>query len=144
LRLATGSQEIAQDEGLTTIRISQDDLFFCSYQDACLSPELFPCPTRVDPHRSKESYFLHGAEIYHELSDKVILGAPVVFLTDLVQVIPEVMKELFGLRNLRRAPGLKGYIRQMTGMTGMDKNKMYLSLDGTLSVLPTSLTLVVS
>ncbi|CEL62199.1 hypothetical protein RSOLAG1IB_10281 [Rhizoctonia solani AG-1 IB] len=127
LRLATGSQEIAQDEGLTTIRISQDDLFFCSYQDACLSPELFPCPTRVDPHRSKEGYFLHGAEIYHELSDKVI---------------PEVMKELFGLRNLRRAPGLKGYIRQMTGMTGMDKNKLYLSLDGTLSVLPTSLTLV--
>ncbi|CAE6439631.1 unnamed protein product [Rhizoctonia solani] len=124
VRFATESHEMLQDEDLAPIHINQGDLLFCSYQDVHLNPELFTSPARIDPRRPVESYFLQSTDASHEFSDRMI---------------PTIMKEIFGLKNLRRAPGLKGVIRHIIST---DDNNVYLTLDGGLSRLPTSLVLL--
>ncbi|KAG8709377.1 hypothetical protein FRC11_005607 [Ceratobasidium sp. 423] len=123
---AAENHEILQDEDLPSIHVNRGDFLFCSYKNACLDPDLFPSPTKINPRRPVESYdcFLRSTGIGREFSERTI---------------PVIMKEIFSLKNLRRAPGPKGVVRYFTDA---DENKIYLSLDGGVSSWPTSLVLL--
>ena len=58
--------------------------------------------------------------------------------------IPEVLKVIFGLKNLRRAEDPAGHMAQfMLNQFGTD-NKMYIDNTGNFSPWPGSLTVIVS
>ena len=60
------------------------------------------------------------------------------------QTIPEIIKVIFRLKNIRRAPGRAGNMASfMLNQFGTD-NKLYLTNTGMVSPWPGSLTIVVS
>ncbi|CAE6469047.1 unnamed protein product [Rhizoctonia solani] len=123
---AAETHEMPQGEDLPPIHINQGDIVSCSYKATCLDPDLFPTPTKINPSRPAENYdyILQGAGIDRESSGRIV---------------SVIMKGVFSLKNLRRAPGPKGVMRIITDA---DENKIYLSLDGGVSSWPTSLVLL--
>lgn len=59
------------------------------------------------------------------------------------QVIPEIVKIIFSLKNVRRAPGVAGRMAGFTANLFGTDNRMYLTDTGNVSPWPGSLTLVV-
>lgn len=100
---------------------------------ACaLQPKDFPNPLKVDPRRPKDKYQLQGAG-FHNCPG----------YTFAEQTIPEILKIVFSLKNLRRAEGTAGKMAGfMLNAFGTD-NRMYLDNTGNVTPWPGSLTLVV-
>lgn len=108
------------------------DIIFNSYRNAQLNPKDFPNPYKVDPTRPKASYQNQGAGFH---------GCPGVNFAE--QTIPEILRIVFSLKNIRRAPGAAGKMAGfMLNQFGTD-NRMYLTDTGNLSPWPGSLTIVV-
>lgn len=98
-----------------------------------IQPADFPNPTAVDPTRPKESYQLQGAGFHN--------CPGVDFAAD---TIPEIIKIIFTLPGLRRAPNPAGTCASFNlNKLGTD-NKMYVTSTGNWSPWPGSLIVAVS
>lgn len=86
----------------------------------------FPDPLKVDPRRPDNRYHLYESGL------------------DFPGTIPEVIKVIFRLKNLRRAEGAAGRMAGFTLPTYGTDGPMYLDDAGNLSHWPGSMTLVVS
>lgn len=99
----------------------------------CCQPKDFPDPLKVDPRRPADRYQLQGCG-FHEC-----LG-----LQFSEHTIPEVLKVIFRLKNLRRAEGVPGRLAGFTLSNYKTDSPVYLDDAGNLTNWPSSLTLVVS
>ena len=96
-------------------------------------PNDFPNPTTVDPTRPKSAYNLQGAGFH---------GCPGVDFV--AQTLPEVVRAVFRLPGLRRAPAPQGYCAEFALHQFDTDNAMYISSTGDVTPWPTSLQVAVS
>ena len=97
-------------------------------------PDDFPDPYTVNPRRPADRYFTNGGPGMHQC-----MG-----IDFSLEAIPEMLRVIFGLKNLRRAPGAAGTMQNfMLNVYGTD-NKMYLDNEGNFGPWPGSLTVIVS
>ncbi|CAL1708758.1 unnamed protein product [Somion occarium] len=132
LRVAVAPDSIPLGSGKPPVQVQPGDIIFNSFRNAHLNPVDFPNPTTVDPRRK--------ANLYENLQGGGFHNCPGVNFAQ--QTIPEILRVVFSLKNVRRAPGAAGRMAQfMLPQFGTD-NKVYLSDTGNISVWPGSLTIV--
>ncbi|KAF8666942.1 heme peroxidase [Rhizoctonia solani] len=131
VRIAVAQDEIPQSGGKPPISVKPGDRLFCSYRNAHLDPELFPNPEKVDPRRPKENYAVQATGTH---------GCPGMDFSE--QSIPAIMRAVFGLKNLRPAPGVLGTLESFDSSLLGTKIRTYIDEKGCPSPWPTSLVLV--
>jgi linoleate 10R-lipoxygenase len=95
-------------------------------------PVEFPNPTAVDPTRSKMLHHLQGTGFH------ACPGAAMALIT-----IAEIVKVVFGLKNLRRVPGDAGRLKKITTIKNGTSTNHYVQSNGELSMWRGSMHLVV-
>ena len=98
-----------------------------------IQPKEFPNPTAINPNRPKASYNLNGAGFHN------CIGAEYA-----VQTIAEILRVVFKLQNVRRAPGDAGRLCGFTEIVNETENNVFIKPNGTTSPWPSSMYLVVS
>jgi linoleate 10R-lipoxygenase len=93
----------------------------------------FPNPAAVDPTRPTASYNLNGTGFH--------ACAGVAYSE---QTIAEIVRVVFSLNNVRRAPGAAGKLAGFKTTVNETETKVYLTPYGTTSPWPGSMYLVVS
>ncbi|THH11068.1 hypothetical protein EW145_g888 [Phellinidium pouzarii] len=129
-RAVAQDDSVPQGDGLAPLPVKAGDLIFASFKNANLNPTDFPNPTSVDPTRPKDSYQLQGAGFHN---------CPGVDFT--ADTVPEIIKIIFRLPNLERAPGPAGVCASFNLNTFGTDNKMYLSETGNWGPWPGSLVI---
>lgn len=98
---------------------------------AAMDPIAFPEPERIDPGRPLEAYsILFGSDQYCSLRQQ-LAGAS----------LAATLKEVFNLKNVRRAPGKQGIYTITEQTIGGVKLKKYLDTGSRESDIPKSLVL---
>lgn len=159
-RVAVQDDVVPQGTGFQPLQVKTGDILFAGFKNAHLNVSLpspllssspppslndtheqfytmqpadFPNPTAVDPTRPKDSYQLQGAGFHN--------CPGVDFAAD---TIPEIIKIIFTLPGLRRAPNPAGTCASFNlNKLGTD-NKMYVTSTGNWSPWPGSLIVAVS
>ncbi|TFK61199.1 heme peroxidase [Pluteus cervinus] len=122
---------IQQGSGLPPIEIKAGDRIWASFKNAHLNPAEFPNPTSVDPTRPNSAYNLNGTG-FHTCPG----------VTYAVQTIAEIVKVVFKLKNVRRAPGNAGRLAGFTEVINETETNVFIKPNGTLSPWPGSMVLV--
>ncbi|MCV2423659.1 hypothetical protein LNV47_24045 [Paucibacter sp. DJ4R-1] len=131
VRIAVAQDDIPQSGGQPAVSVKPGDRLFCSYRNAHLDPSLFPEPQTVDPRRPKENYAIQATGTH---------GCPGLDFSE--QSIPAIMRAVFSLKNLRRAPGVLGTLESFdTSLLGTTV-RSYVDDRGCVSPWPTSLVVV--
>jgi len=122
---------IEQGEGRESVKIERGDRVFVSLQKANLDPEVFgDYPQKIDPLRPRDSYMLFGHGAHSLLGDDFI-----------ERTMPQVIRVVFGLKNVRRAPGQSGQLtRFMINWHGTPR-PFYINSKGTVTTWPESLVI---
>ncbi|KZT00985.1 heme peroxidase [Laetiporus sulphureus 93-53] len=132
-RIATADDVVPQGQGFQPMQVKKGDMLFASFKNAHLNPDDFPDPETVNPRRPKSSYNIQGAGFH---------GCPGVdFVAD---TIPEIIRIIFRLPDLRRAPGPAGVCAGFALHQFDTDNDMYITSTGNVSPWPGSLQVVVS
>lgn len=146
-RIVVADDVVPQGEGFTPMQVKKGDLLFGSYKNAhlnvrllspycaygfcspCAQPDDFPNPESVNPRRPKASYSIQGSGFH---------GCPGVdFVAD---TIPEMVRIIFSLPGLRRAPGPAGASESINLDVFGTASPMYINGTGNLSPWPSSLS----
>ncbi|KAI5117535.1 hypothetical protein M0805_004768 [Coniferiporia weirii] len=127
-RAAVQDAVVPQGDGLEPLTVKAGDLLFASFKNANLNPQDFPNPTTVDPTRPKDSYQLQGAGFHN--------CPGVDFASD---TISQVIRIIFTLPNLRRAPAPAGVCASFDLNSFGTDNTMYVTATGNWSPWPGSL-----
>ncbi|KAL0577572.1 hypothetical protein V5O48_004403 [Marasmius crinis-equi] len=122
---------IPQGDDLPSLDVKKGDRLFASLTNAHLNPTDFPNPTQVDPTRPEESYCYNGTG-FHKCPGT----------TYSEHTITEIVKVVFGLKNVRRASGNDGKLCGFTKNVNETPTKVYLTPSGTTSPWPGSMILV--
>ncbi|GAA6004081.1 hypothetical protein JCM10207_002416 [Rhodosporidiobolus poonsookiae] len=124
-------QDATVQDGDRTVNIKKGDFVYPSMYKAGMDPTVFPNPSQFDPTRDPSLYrlFGHGAH--------TCLGAPIVDIT-----LVEMVKAVFSLPNVRRAPGKAGELVRFTQEVGGTDCHVYLSANATPWPLPVSLSVI--
>ncbi|KAJ7443813.1 heme peroxidase [Mycena latifolia] len=131
LREAAVDAVIPQGNCLTDVQVKAGDRVMGSFKNAHLNANDFPNPTAVNPTRPASSYNLNGTGFH---------GCPGV--TYAVQVIAEIVKVVFKLKNVRRAAGNAGKLSKFKMMINEAETNLYLTSYGTTTPWPSSMHLV--
>lgn len=114
-------------------QIREGQIVFVALSKAAMDPVAFPEPEKLDPFRPLSSYILLGHGLHFCFGARLV--APALVAT---------LKEIFKLKNLRRATGrcglLHGVEHEISG-TGGVMMKSYLDHASKESPIPTTLTL---
>ncbi|CAO1633881.1 unnamed protein product [Sympodiomycopsis kandeliae] len=131
------SQDVTLDDGEHgQVHIKEGDRLIIATSKAQLDPAVFPDPTRLDPTRDPKSYIALGHGMH------LCFGARLV-----APAIVSMLKQVFRLKNVRRAAGAKGRLVKVTEHLGHDEEDsacdIVMYLDGSCheSPVPTSLVL---
>ncbi|KDN41575.1 hypothetical protein RSAG8_07376, partial [Rhizoctonia solani AG-8 WAC10335] len=130
-RVAAVQDEIPQGAGKPSISVKPGDRLFLSYRNAHLDPELFPNPETVDPRRPKDNYGIQAIGAH---------GCPGLDATE--QCMAMILREIFKLKNIRRAPGVLGQLDGFDNNVLGTKIRSYIDDKGGITSWPTSLVVV--
>ncbi|THV00227.1 heme peroxidase [Dendrothele bispora CBS 962.96] len=130
-RRAVVDCKIPQGHGLPDIQVKAGDPIFGSFRNAHLNPDDFPNPRTVDPTRPESSYNLFGAGFHNCIGQSLS-----------VCLIGEIVKIVFGLKNIRRAPGDSGRLAMYKTKANETEINMYILPSGNVSYWPGSMTFV--
>jgi len=130
-REAVVDTTVPQGPGLPAMEIKKGDRIWGSFKNAHLNPSEFPDPTPVNPHRPLSSYNLNGAGFHN------CPGTTYSLLT-----FAEIVKVVFQLKNVRRAPGDAGRLKRFTEVINETETDFYVQRNGSTSPWPGSLYLV--
>lgn len=97
---------------------------------AAMDPVAFPNPEIIDPHRDFKSYSLLGHGLHF------CFGARIVGYS-----LSATLREVFKLKNIRRAPGKRGVFSYVEHELAGVKMRMYVDQNASESPIPTTLTL---
>ncbi|KAG8952208.1 hypothetical protein FRC04_004915 [Tulasnella sp. 424] len=128
-RQASVDAEIKEGNGLAPVRVNKGEEIFVSLRNANQDPTTFPNPQKVDPTRPLDRYKLFGAGMHSCLGQ---------FFTQ--ATMPEVMRCVFSLKNIRRAPGESGKLNRFRAdLFGSTINYCYVDAKGNVSPFPGSM-----
>ena len=127
-REAAVDATIEQGHGLPPLEVKVGDRIWASFRNAHLNADDFPDPLVVNPKRPLESYNLNGAG-FHNCPG-----------TEYAQItIAEIVKTVFSLKNVRRAPGEAGKLKRFTETIHETETDVYIQRNGTVSPWPGSI-----
>ncbi|CAE6536627.1 unnamed protein product [Rhizoctonia solani] len=121
--------EVTLQDGEKTLHLTPHNRLFVSLANSNLDPEAFKDPHTVDPDRPREAYNLFGFGMHKCMGDQ---------FTE--RTMPAVIKSIFKLKNIRRAPGESGKLRSFTQDLHGTKQTMFLSARGLVTPWPASMT----
>ncbi|KAF8600486.1 heme peroxidase [Ceratobasidium sp. AG-I] len=121
-------KSVTLQDGETTLNLNAHDRLFVSLANSNLDPDIFEHPHQVNPERPRESYNLFGHGMHKCMGDQ---------FTE--KTMPAVIRSVFKLKNLRRAPGESGKLRCFTQDLHGTTQKMYLSAKGMVTPWPGSM-----
>lgn len=131
------AEDVTLDDGEHgQVHIKAGERLIIATSKAHLDPVAFPDPHRLDPKRDAKSYMLLGHGMHFCFGARLVAPA-----------IVSMLKEVFRLKNVRRAPGHKGQLIRLSEKLGHDENdpacEIVMYLDGSCheSPVPTSLVL---
>ncbi|KAG6915284.1 hypothetical protein DXG01_012306 [Tephrocybe rancida] len=128
-RKAVVDAVLDQGPGLPPLEVKAGDWIRGSFRNAHLDPSEFPDPTKVNPSRPTAAYnYLNGTGFHN---------CPGVAYS--VLTITEIVKTVFRLKNVRRAPGNAGILRGFTEIVHETKSDFFIQRNGTVSAWPGSL-----
>ncbi|GLB40814.1 putative heme peroxidase [Lyophyllum shimeji] len=130
-RDAVSDATIDQGPGLPRMQIKAGDRIRGNFKTAHVNPDDFPDPTAVNPRRPLSSYNLNGAGFHN------CPGTAYSY-----QTITEIVKIVFSLKNLRRAPGDAGKLQRFTETIYETETDFFVQRNGTVSLWPGSMNLV--
>ncbi|CUA69779.1 hypothetical protein RSOLAG22IIIB_08699 [Rhizoctonia solani] len=130
-RVVAAQAEIPQAGGKPPISVRPGDRLFLSYRNAHLDPERFPNPQTVDPRRPEERYAIQAIGAH---------ACPSLDATE--QSMAAILREIFKLKNIRRAPGVLGQLDGFDTDVLGTKFRKYIDDKGGISPWPTSLVVV--
>ncbi|KAK5167984.1 uncharacterized protein LTR77_006551 [Saxophila tyrrhenica] len=113
------------------IPIKEGQTVLIATSRAAMDPVAYPNPELIDPHRPISSYILLGHGLHFCFGARLVAPALV-----------STLKEVFGLRNLRRAPGKKGQFATVDHQVAGVNMRAYLDANAKESPIPTTLTLI--
>lgn len=112
------------------IRIKANQTVLIATSRAPMDPA-YRNPEIIDPHRPISSYTLLGHGLHFCFGARLVAPALV-----------STLKEVFRLKNLRRAPGRAGYFSTLEHQVAGVNMRVYLDATSRESTIPTTLTLV--
>ncbi|KAF2006060.1 heme peroxidase [Amniculicola lignicola CBS 123094] len=112
------------------ISIKKDRTILVATSKASMDPVAFPEPEKLNPHRSFKDYVLLGHGLHF------CFGARLVGCS-----LAATLREVFKLKNVRRAPGKQGHFAVTENDLAGVKMKHYLDANAKESPVPTSLVL---
>ncbi|KAK5095837.1 hypothetical protein LTS08_007974 [Lithohypha guttulata] len=113
------------------IRIKANQTVLIATSRAAMDPVAYPNPELIDPHRPISSYILLGHGLHYCFRARLV--AP--------SLVP-TLKEVFKLKNLRRAPGRQGEFTTLEHHVAGVNMRVYLDASARESPIPTTLTLI--
>ncbi|KJA20426.1 hypothetical protein HYPSUDRAFT_166972 [Hypholoma sublateritium FD-334 SS-4] len=131
-RQAVVDATISQGPTLPPVSIKAGDKVWGSFRQAHLNPADFPDPTTVNPSRPLNSYHLNGAGFHN------CIGTAFAYTT-----ITEIVKVIFKLPNVRRAPGPAGRQNRINEVINGTDTDYFVQRNGTISRWPGSMQIVV-
>ena len=120
-----------QDGQRGNIRIKANQTVLIATSRAAMDPVAFPNPEIIDPNRPMSSYTLLGHGLHYCFGARLV-GAALV----------STLKEVFRLKNLRRAPGTQGQFSTLSHQFAGVNMRVYLDANSGESPIPTTLTLI--
>ncbi|KAG5648767.1 hypothetical protein DXG03_000115 [Asterophora parasitica] len=124
--------QIPQGPGLPPLDIKKGDRIRGSFKNAHLNPLDFPDPTAVNPSRPAAAWANLNGVGFH-----VCPG-----VTYSQQTIAEIVKVVFSLNNVRRAPGDAGKLHGFSEILHETETDFFIQRNGTTSPWPGSLNIV--
>ncbi|KAF9257706.1 heme peroxidase [Marasmius fiardii PR-910] len=121
---------IPQGNGLPNLDVKAGDRLFGSLKNAHLNATDFPNPTKVDPTRPASSYNYNGVGFHKCLG-----------IAFAEQTITEIIRVVFSLKNVRRAPGNDGKLIGFTEIQNQTPTNVYVTDYGTTTPWPGSMIL---
>ncbi|KAG6861378.1 hypothetical protein C0995_000784 [Termitomyces sp. Mi166 len=121
---------IDQGPGYPSVEVKAGDRIWASLRNAHLNPVEFPEPTKVNPTRPVASYNLNGTG-FHCPSETYAL-----------KTVVEIVKVVFSLKNVRRAPGDAGRLHRFTEVLHETEVDFFIQRNGTVSLMPGSMYIV--
>ena len=126
------AQDITVNDGQRgPIRIRANQTVLIATSRAAMDPVAFPNPEIIDPTRPISSYILLGHGLHYCFGARMV--APALVTT---------LKEIFKLKNLRRAPGKQGTFTTLEHHVAGVNMRVYLDSSAKETPIPTSLTLI--
>ncbi|KAN0062754.1 hypothetical protein ACQY0O_004949 [Thecaphora frezii] len=110
------------------IQLRQGDSVLIATSQASIDASVFPEPYQVHPRRPRDSYMLLGHGLHRCFGARLITPCLV-----------SIVKEIFRLKNLRRAAGKAGELTKMTEEVGGTPVHLYLDRNWGESPIPTSM-----
>lgn len=98
---------------------------------AAMDPIAFPEPEKLNPHRPFKDYTLLGHGLHYCFGARLV-GTP----------LAATLREVFKLKNVRRAPGKQGRFTTVEHEFAGVKMRQYLDCDSKESPIPSTLTLL--
>ncbi|KAG8908060.1 hypothetical protein FRC01_007508 [Tulasnella sp. 417] len=128
-RQAGVDADVKEGNGLAPVRVHKGQTIFVSLRNANNDPTAFPNPQKIDPTRPLDRYKLFGAGMHSCLGQ---------FFTQ--AMMPEVMRSVFSLKNIRRAPGESGKLNRFrSDLFGTTPSYLYVDMKGCVSPWPASM-----
>jgi hypothetical protein len=112
------------------INIKAGHTILIATSKAAMDPIAFPEPEKLDPHRPFSSYTLLGHGLHF------CFGARLVGVS-----LAATLREVFKLKNIRRAPGKQGHLTIVEHLFAGVKMRKYLDASAKESPIPSTLTL---
>ena len=126
------AQDITVNDGQRgPIRIKANQTVLIATSRAAMDPVAFPNPEIIDPSRPISSYTLLGHGLHFCFGARLVAPALV-----------STLKEIFKLKNLRRAPGKQGHFSTLEHQVAGVNMRVYLDANSRESPIPTTLTLI--
>jgi cytochrome P450 len=125
------TRDVTIDDGVRgSIFIPSGHTVLIATSMAAMDPIAFPEPEKINPHRDLQSYTLLGHGLHYCFGQQLI-GAS----------LAATLREVFKLKNVRRAPGKQGVFTTVEHSIGGVKMRKYLDASSREADVPTSLTL---
>jgi len=112
------------------IHIKAGHTILVAISKANMDPKAFPNPEKLNPHRPMQDYSLLGHGMHFCFGARLV-GAS----------LAATLREVFKLKNLRRAPGKQGHFSIVGQEFGGVRMRLYLDGNAKESPIPTTLTL---
>ncbi|KAG8877662.1 hypothetical protein FRB98_006589 [Tulasnella sp. 332] len=132
-RSVIADADIQQGSGMSPIKVQKGDSIFVSIRDAGFDRAIFgPDPTVVDPTRPIHYYTMFGVGM-HECLGRWFVQA----------TMPHVIRSVFSLKNIRRAPGQAGKLNRFDyTLFGSTPASMFMDSRADVTPWPSSMTLL--
>lgn len=112
------------------IQIKAGHTILIATSKAAMDPVAFPEPEKLNPHRPFSDYTLFGAGLHYCFGAKMVVTS-----------LTATLKEVFKLKNIRRAPGKQGHFSVVEHEFAGVNMRQYLDANAKESPIPTTLTL---